>query len=305
MRRAAIFLFVFVLVTGNGHAGVTEAQAALEAKNFASAIKLATDGLRQPDLKAGETQSLHIIRGRALFGNEQLPDAVAELSLVLDHQPADAAIDCNALAKAYLARTMTYLRMAKASAAEADLNRIIACNPNDAEFQLALGTAFGWLGNDRRAVAFDTAAIKIKPDYAEAYGARAPAHQNLGEYLEALADYSEAIRLDAKNASYYGNRATVYHHLSRFDDEAADLEKSIALDPKDWASHLRRAELNVHRANLAAAEADLEVAKARLDDFYRAFPDEKSNPGFQDFIRAWLNRVEAALAVAKKAAGAN
>ena len=61
--------------------------------------------------------------------------------------------------------------------------------------------------NDRETVidAYDKA-IRLKPDYTEAYNNRGVAKNDLGRHEEAIADYDEAIRLKPDSAEAYNNR---------------------------------------------------------------------------------------------------
>ena len=53
-------------------------------------------------------------------------------------------------------------------------------------------------------------AIRLDPNYAEAYRVRGVANREKGNLDQAIVDYSEAIRLDPKNAGYYYGRSVAY-----------------------------------------------------------------------------------------------
>ena len=55
-----------------------------------------------------------------------------------------------------------------------------------------------------------TEAIRLKPDYADAYNNRGLAYDHNNEYDKAIGDYSAAIRLDPNDARYYNNRGFAY-----------------------------------------------------------------------------------------------
>ena len=52
-------------------------------------------------------------------------------------------------------------------------------------------------------------AIRLKPEYAEAYNNRGAVKDELGRHDDALADYAEAIRLKPDHASPYYNLGIV------------------------------------------------------------------------------------------------
>ena len=53
-------------------------------------------------------------------------------------------------------------------------------------------------GDYDKAIAECSGAIRLDPNYAEAYYKRGLAYGNEGDYDKAIADYTEAIRLDPK-----------------------------------------------------------------------------------------------------------
>ena len=74
-------------------------------------------------------------------------------------------------------------------------------------------------------------AIRLKPDYAEAYNNRGAVKDALGRHDDAIADYDEAIRLKPDYAEPYYNRGTVKAKLGRYDDALADYAEAIRLKP--------------------------------------------------------------------------
>ena len=81
------------------------------------------------------------------------------------------------------------------------------------------------------AIADYAEAIRLKPDYAEAYNNRGAVKDALGRHDDALADYAEAIRLKPDHASPYYNLGTVKAKLGRCDDALADYAEAIRLKP--------------------------------------------------------------------------
>ena len=58
------------------------------------------------------------------------------------------------------------------------------------------------------------------------------AYRVKGENDRAIADYTEAIRLDPKNANAYSNRGYAYSDKGDTDRAIADFTEAIRLDPK-------------------------------------------------------------------------
>ncbi len=61
------------------------------------------------------------------------------------------------------------------------------------------------LDHGDRAIRDFTEAIRIDPEYADAYFHRGRSYHGLN-YLQALSDYDEALRLDPTNSHYYSYR---------------------------------------------------------------------------------------------------
>jgi tetratricopeptide (TPR) repeat protein len=69
------------------------------------------------------------------------------------------------------------------------------------------GTAYGAKGENDKAVADYTAAIKCKPTFAEAYCNRSFVYWSKGVYDRAIADSTEAARLGPRNGFSHNNLA--------------------------------------------------------------------------------------------------
>ena len=67
-------------------------------------------------------------------------------------------------------------------------------------------TIFNNAGKYDRAIEDYNEALRLKPDFAQAFSDRGAAWYFKGEYSKAIADYDEAIRIDPNNARTYTNR---------------------------------------------------------------------------------------------------
>jgi tetratricopeptide (TPR) repeat protein len=70
------------------------------------------------------------------------------------------------------------------------------------------------------------------PD-ANAYYSRGVAHYNKGDNDRAIADFSQAIKLNPKNVQAYVARGDVYSKKGDDDRAIADFTQAIQLDPKN------------------------------------------------------------------------
>ena len=85
------------------------------------------------------------------------------------------------------------------------------------------------LGRHEAAVADYDEAIRLKPDYAEAYSNRGEAKQKLRQYEAAVDDCNEAIRLKPNYAEAYNNRGISKGKLGLIDEARKDFETALEL----------------------------------------------------------------------------
>lgn len=86
-------------------------------------------------------------------------------------------------------------------------------------------------GSFREAVAAFDKALRLNPDFAEAYGGRGNVYAALAQYEQALKDYDEAIRLDSAYVEAYFNRGNVYSGLVQHERALKDYSAVIRLNP--------------------------------------------------------------------------
>lgn len=93
----------------------------------------------------------------------------------------------------------------------------------------------GWaqdeLGNRQAAVEDYSSAIKIQPDFLQAYVARGYAQMVEGALSEAIEDFSLVLRVDPDVFVARFNRALAYERLGERDLAAADFRKAAVLQP--------------------------------------------------------------------------
>ena len=84
-------------------------------------------------------------------------------------------------------------------------------------------------GDDAKAMADYTEAIRIDPNYAEAYHARGWAYCVHGNHVNAIADFTEAIRIDPHYAFAYYDRGMTYQEQNDTAKADADFAKAKEL----------------------------------------------------------------------------
>ena len=139
-------------------------------------------------------------------------------------------------------------------------NEAIKLNPNYAEAYNNRGYVYYELKNYREAIADFNKAIQINPNIATAYNNRALIYEDIEDYKQAIADYDKAIQNDPNSDIAYNNRGGAYHNLKNYNQALADFNKAIQLNPNYADSYYNR----------GLSYKDLENYKQALADFTKA-----------------------------------
>ncbi len=108
-------------------------------------------------------------------------------------------------------------------------NEAIRLKPNYADAFNNRGSLYGTLKQYRLAIEDFNKAIALKRDYAKAYYNRGTAYLHLGQYRPALENYNEAIRLKPDDVHAYNNRAIVYLKKGNINLFCEDMQKKCNL----------------------------------------------------------------------------
>ena len=131
------------------------------------------------------------------------------------------------------------------------------------------------------AIAHFTEAIKLGPEFAEAYHQRGLTYTKQRDFDRAIADFSEAIELERNNALFYYNRGLAYTKQRDFDRAIVDLNKAIELK-HDYAeaynnlghTHYTRGVPRYMSGNVYDDEEDLQKAIQNYDRAIELRPDD-------------------------------
>ncbi|MFA5180371.1 MAG: tetratricopeptide repeat protein [Syntrophales bacterium] len=110
--------------------------------------------------------------------------------------------------------------------------------PNmSAEEWLKRGYVYEGMGNSRAAVKAYTQAIRINPEYADAYSNRGISYTELEEFRSAIRDFNRAIQLNSGEAKYYFNRGIVYGKCEEYRLAMVDFDKAISINRQYAAAY--------------------------------------------------------------------
>ncbi len=216
-------------------------------KDMAGAVEQLSFALRQDP----RLTNAYILRGKAYFALDQVPQALADFNRAIELAPRQP--------EAYLYRGLIRRSQADLQGSVADFMELVRLHPN-APHYLSLAGLLIQQGSLPTALTHLDEAIRLDPTSAVAYAQRAKLHSYLGEWEAALADWSEAIRLEASSVHYY-NRGVTYYCADRYDEAIADLSCSLEAEPQ-------QPHILYNRGN---ALYELGEIKAALDDYDRAF----------------------------------
>jgi len=134
--------------------------------------------------------------------------------------------------------------------------RISACTrviedakvPQDfrADAYLNRGEAYADKGDFDTAIADETLALKVKPNFPEAHNLRAWIYFKAGKARDGLPDAERAVTLAPSDAHALDTRAHIYEATGRREEALADYRKALSIDPeltesKDGVARLQAA----------------------------------------------------------------
>ena len=140
-------------------------------------------------------------------------------------------------------------------------NEAIRLKPDYAEAYNNRGNAKVALGQHAEAIADYDEAIRLKPDYAEAYYIRGFAKGALGQYAEAIVDFDEAIRLKPDYAEAYHFRGFAKGTLGRYAEAIVDFDEAIRLKPDFAEAYNNRGNAKAAAGLIDEARQDFENAR--------------------------------------------
>jgi len=132
-------------------------------------------------------------------------------------------------------------------------------------------------------------AIRLKPDYGDAFCNRGIARQAKDDLNGAIADYDEAIRLQPEDAINRNNRGSVRKAKGDLDGAIADYSEAIRLKP-DYGDAF------FNRGVARKAKDDFDGAIADYDEAIRLQPEDAINRNIRGSVRKAKGDLDGAIA---------
>ena len=178
------------------------------------------------------------------------------------------------LARPVYERGFAYGILGQWDKSAADYSKAIRINPEFDQAWCSRGYAFWKLGMPDSAIADYSRAITINPEYLKAYYNRAATWESLGHWDKAIADYTRMIGINPESPDIYASRGVAYGNTGQFEQSIADCSKAISLDP-----HLARA-----WCNLGLAYGNLRQWEKAISNYTKAIEIDP------EFTNAYFNR---------------
>ena len=113
-----------------------------------------------------------------------------------------------------------------------EAQKLVRGSPTDHTFQKLLGDEFSDLEEYRNAIASYKKAIRIKPDYAEAYWGIGYAYDELEEYQNAIVSYKKAIQIKPDYADAHWGLGYTYENMGRDNEAIQKYKDALGYKPK-------------------------------------------------------------------------
>jgi hypothetical protein len=114
--------------------------------------------------------------------------------------------------------------------------------------------------DSQKAIEYLNEAIRLQPDFANAYGARGNAYANQKQYQLSLENYEKAILLKPDIALFFNNRGNVYKDLSKYQLAIEDYNEAIRLKPDNADAYHNRGNTYFIQGNKSLGCSDAQKA---------------------------------------------
>jgi len=138
-----------------------------------------------------------------------------------------------------------------------------------------------------------TRALKLNPNFAEAYNNRGIVYYNTGVYDKAIENYDKAISLNPNDSNVYYNRGNVYAAKGEYDKAISEYGKVIELNSNDTDAYYRRGiayaikgeyDKAIYEYN-KAIELNSIFAEAYYNRAYACYKTEAFNRAIEDYSK--------------------
>jgi tetratricopeptide (TPR) repeat protein len=208
--------------------------------------------------------------GQSYYNQKQYEDCLKATENAVASLPPGTTVE--GLAEAHFWLGWLYnVAMGNNDKAIANYDQAVKLKPDYAEAYYNRGIAYGSKGEYDRAIADFDQALKLRPDLAGAYCNRGIAYGTKGEYDRAIADFDQAIKLKPDYAEAYYNRGTAYYSKGDTDRAIADYDQALKLKPDYAEAYYNRGTVYYSKGDTDRAIADYDQALKLKPDWAEAY----------------------------------
>jgi protein O-GlcNAc transferase len=146
------------------------------------------------------------------------------------------------------------------------LEPAIAADANEPRYQFVLGQALQALRRWDRAIDAYESALKLQPDFLDAWNNLGICRQRRGQFPQAATAYRQALSLESQNAGVMANLGTVLREMGELTEAVELLRAAADLEPATASHSVNLGMAYWSQGNFADAERTLNETLARAPD---------------------------------------
>jgi len=207
--------------------------------------------------------------GMVQYAEENWESAIARFSDALDQ--VKEPVPVLGQETVYFYRGTSYGTQSDYKNAIVDFNQAIKLKPDFVEAYSNRGIAYGRQGNSTQAITDYGQALKLKPDAAKVYYNRGNAYGRQGNSTQAIADFTQALKIEPDYALAYNNRGNAYATQGNSTQAIADFTQALKIEPDDALAYNNRGNAYTTQGNFTKAIADYTQALKIEPKFAEAY----------------------------------
>jgi Tfp pilus assembly protein PilF len=168
----------------------------------------------------------------------------------------------------YLFLGLALLRLRDPQAAELNVRRAIAVDPDNAEAHTLLGWIYAEIRGDFDAAIKEyTEVVRLRPNVPEAYNNLGVAQKRKGELDKAAASFNRALALKPAYGAALSNRGWVYAAQDKWPQARRDFEQALKINPADDGALYGLSQVLREERDYAGAQSSLGQLISRSPNF--------------------------------------